>query len=69
SKAFTTILDANVTTFIIAIILYWFGTGPIKGFAITLGIGLVVSFFTAIVVTRVIFDIITLNKDVKKIRI
>ncbi len=69
SKAFTTILDANVTTFITAIILYWFGTGPIKGFAITLGIGLVVSFFTAIVVTRVIFDIITKSKDVKKIRI
>lgn len=69
SKAFTTILDANVTTFITAIILYWFGTGPIKGFAITLGIGLVVSFFTAIIVTRVVFDIITKSKDVKRIRI
>ena len=69
SKAFTAILDANATTFITALILYWFGTGPIKGFAITLGIGIVVSFFTAIVVTRLVFDLLTRNKNVKKIRI
>mgnify|MGYP000014573960 FL=1 len=56
SKAFTTIFDANLTTFIAAIILYWFGTGPIKGFAVTLSIGLIASFFTALFVTRVIFD-------------
>ncbi len=68
-KAFKTILDANVTSFLAAIILYWFGTGPIKGFAITLGVGLVVSFFTALVVTRLIFDLFTGNKNIKKIRI
>ncbi len=66
-KAFKTILDANVTSFIAAIILYWFGSGPVKGFAVTLGVGLVVSFFTAIVVTRLIFDLFTNKKDVKKI--
>ncbi|TET22106.1 MAG: protein translocase subunit SecD [Candidatus Cloacimonadota bacterium] len=55
-KAFVTILDANVTTFITAMILYFFGTGPIKGFAITLAIGILANFFTAIFVTRMIFD-------------
>ncbi|MBN1754594.1 MMPL family transporter, partial [bacterium] len=56
SRAFRTILDANLTTLITAIILYYFGTGPIRGFATTLGFGLVISMFTAIVVTRMIFD-------------
>ncbi|TES92928.1 MAG: protein translocase subunit SecD [Candidatus Cloacimonadota bacterium] len=55
-KAFITILDANLTTFITALILYFFGTGPIKGFAVTLGIGILANFFTAIVITRMIFD-------------
>ncbi|PIQ84291.1 MAG: protein translocase subunit SecDF [Candidatus Omnitrophica bacterium CG11_big_fil_rev_8_21_14_0_20_63_9] len=57
-KAFTAILDSNVTTLIAAIFLYWFGTGPIRGFATTLGLGLMASMFTAIVVTRVVFDIL-----------
>ncbi len=56
SRAFTTILDANITTIITAIILYNFGTGPIKGFATTLGVGLICSMFTAIIVTRLVFD-------------
>ncbi len=51
-RAFIAILDANVTTLIAAVVLYYFGTGPIQGFAITLGIGTVVSMFTAIVVTK-----------------
>lgn len=55
SRAFRTILDANLTTLITAIVLYQFGTGPIKGFAVTLSIGIVASMFTAIVITRVIF--------------
>ena len=55
-RVFTTILDANTTTFIAAIILFYFGTGPIKGFAITLSIGLAASFFTAIFITRNIFE-------------
>ncbi|MEO0294057.1 MAG: protein translocase subunit SecD [candidate division WOR-3 bacterium] len=55
-KVFITIFDANLTTFIAAIILFYFGTGPIKGFAVTLSIGLLASFFTAIFVTRNIFE-------------
>ena len=51
-RAFTAILDANVTTLIAAVVLYFFGTGSIKGFAVTLFIGTLVSMFTAIVVTR-----------------
>jgi len=55
-KVFSTILDANSTTFIAAIILFYFGTGPIKGFAVTLSIGLAASFFTAIFITRNLFE-------------
>jgi len=51
-RAFTTIMDANLTTFLVAIILYSFGTGPIKGFAITLSIGILTSMFTSIMGTR-----------------
>ncbi len=51
-RAFIAILDANITTLIAAVVLYYFGTGPIQGFAITLGIGTVVSMFTAIVITK-----------------
>ena len=54
-KAFWTILDANVTTFLTALVLYEFGTGPIKGFAVTLSIGIMASMFTALVVTREIY--------------
>lgn len=56
-RAFSTIADANVTTLIAAIVLFLFGTGPIKGFAITLSIGVVVSMFTAIVVTRAVVNL------------
>jgi len=59
SKAFLTILDANLTTLIVALILFQFGTGPIRGFATTLSIGILASMFTALVVTRLIFDILT----------
>ena len=52
NRAFTAILDSNITTMIAAVVLYLFGTGTIKGFAITLGIGTIVSMFTAIFVTR-----------------
>ena len=55
-RATITILDANITTILAAIVLYQFGTGPIKGFAVTLTIGLTCSMFTAIVVTRMLFD-------------
>ncbi|HEV8538628.1 MAG TPA: protein translocase subunit SecD [Bacteroidota bacterium] len=59
AKAFTAILDSNLTTFITGVILYQFGTGPIQGFALTLMIGIVASMFSAIIITRVIFDILT----------
>lgn len=52
SRAMTTIIDSNLTTLIAAFILYSFGTGPIKGFAVTLGIGIMTSFFSAIMITR-----------------
>ncbi len=54
SKAFSTIIDSNLTTLIAAAILYSFGTGPVKGFAVTLGLGVMTSLFTAIMVTRLI---------------
>jgi len=55
-RAFITIVDCNLTTLITAIVLYWQGTGPVRGFAVTLTIGLVVSMFTALFVTRTVFD-------------
>ncbi|HXG00066.1 MAG TPA: protein translocase subunit SecD, partial [Bacteroidota bacterium] len=58
-KAFSAIFDANLTTFITGVILYQFGTGPVQGFALTLMIGIVVSMFSAIFITRVIFNILT----------
>lgn len=60
-KAFWTILDANVTTLITALILFQFGTGPVRGFATTLSIGIIASMFTALVMTRLILDIITIS--------
>ena len=68
-RAFITILDANLTTFFTALVLYHFGTGPIKGFAITLGIGILASMFTAIVVTREIYGLAVGNRDVQKLSI
>ncbi|SME91714.1 protein translocase subunit SecD [Desulfovibrio gilichinskyi] len=59
SRATLTILDANITTVIAAVILYQFGTGPIRGFAVTLTLGIITSMFTAIFVTRIMFDIYT----------
>lgn len=59
NRAFWAIFDSNITTLLTAIVLYQFGTGPIRGFAVTLSIGIVASMFTAIVVTRVIFDFLT----------
>ncbi len=68
TKALRTIVDANVTTLIAAIVLYYFGLGPIKGFAITLMIGIVASMFTAVVVTKMLLRIfvgMNLTKNVK----
>lgn len=59
AKAWTAIFDSNLTTFITAVILYQFGTGPVQGFALTLMIGIVASMFSSIFITRVIFEIMT----------
>ncbi len=56
SKAYSAIIDSNITTFITGLILYQFGTGPVKGFALTLMIGLAASLFSALVIARVVFD-------------
>ncbi|MDY6844004.1 MAG: protein translocase subunit SecD [Thermodesulfobacteriota bacterium] len=69
SRAFVAILDSNITTVITAAILFQFGTGPIRGFAITLAIGIVTSFFTALFVTRVIFDYLFIVRGAKTISI
>jgi preprotein translocase subunit SecD len=68
-KAFSTIADANVTTLIAALVLYAFGTGPIKGFAVTLSIGIITSMFTAIVVTRAIVNLLYGGKRVERLAI
>lgn len=69
SRATATILDANVTTLIAAVVLFQFGTGPVKGFAVTLSIGLLANLFTAIVVTRVIFDYLLTQRRVRTLSI
>lgn len=68
-KAFITIADANITTLLAAVVLFGFGTGPIKGFAITLSIGIITSMFTAIVGTRAIVNYLYGNKPVQKLSI
>tara|TARA_A200000159_G_scaffold874_1_gene910 strand:+ start:320 stop:2176 length:1857 start_codon:yes stop_codon:yes gene_type:complete len=69
SRAFITIFDANVTTLIAALILYIIGTGPVKGFAITLSIGIITSMFTAIMCTRAMVNIVYGNKNIKELKI
>ena len=69
SRAFITIFDANVTTLIAALILYIIGTGPVKGFAITLSIGIVTSMFTAIMCTRAMINLVYGNKNIKELKI
>jgi len=66
-KAFSAILDSNITTLIAAALLFMFGTSSIKGFGITLTIGLIASMFTGIFVTRIIFDILSANKNFTKL--
>ena len=68
-RAIRTIVDANLTTGIAAAVLYQYGSGPIKGFATVLFWGIIVSMFTAIIVTRFVFDFITTRKNVEKLSI
>jgi preprotein translocase subunit SecD len=69
NRAFTTIFDANLTTFLVAAVLYTIGTGPVKGFAITLMIGIMTSMFTAIVGTRALVNIIYGGRKVETLSI
>jgi len=68
-KAFATIADANITTLIAAIVLFSFGSGPIKGFAVTLSLGILASMFTAILGTRAVINLIYGGKRIKKLSI
>jgi preprotein translocase subunit SecD len=68
-SAFRTILDSNLTTLISAIVLFQFGTGPIKGFATTLMIGIIANIFTAVFVTRLVYDSLLAKRALKKLSI
>ena len=68
-KAFSTIIDANITTLIAAVVLFSFGTGPIKGFAVTLAIGIITSMFTAIIGTRAVINLIYGHRRVKTLSV
>ena len=69
NRAFTTILDANLTTFLVALVLFTIGTGPVKGFSVTLMIGILTSMFTAIVGTRSLINLIYGGRSVQKLSI
>jgi len=66
-RAFWTIFDSNLTTLLAAFILFQYGTGPIKGFAVTLFVGIIVSMFVALYVTRFVYELISLNKKMNKL--
>lgn len=68
-RALRVILDANITTLITALILLQFGSGPVKGFATTLSIGILISLFTSVIVTRVIFNLLLAGKPIQKLSI
>jgi preprotein translocase subunit SecD len=68
-RAFITIIDSNITTLIAGVLLYQFGTGPVKGFAVTLSIGILANIFTAVYVTRWMFDFLTLKIRMKGLSI
>ncbi len=69
NKALWTILDANITTLITALVLFQYGTGPIKGFAVTLSIGILTSVFSALVITRLLYDIHPGSRPVRELSI
>ncbi len=69
SKAFWTIFDSHVTTLITALVLFQFGTGPIKGFAVTLSLGVAINLFTAQKKKKTVFDFINSRKEVTKLSI
>ena len=68
-RSLWTVLDSNLTTLLTALILFWFGTGPIKGFAVTLSIGIIFTIFSNVIVARVIADLIYGGKKVEALSI
>jgi preprotein translocase subunit SecD len=68
-KAFLTIIDSHVTTLITAAVLFQFGTGPVKGFAVSLSLGIIINLFTSLVATRVVFDFVLGRRHVKRLSI
>jgi preprotein translocase subunit SecD len=68
-KALFTILDSHVTTLITAVVLFQFGTGPIKGFAVTLSLGVMINLFSSLIGTKVIFDWVNMRKQIRRLSI
>lgn len=69
ARAHTTIFDANITTLLAAVILFAMGTGPVKGFAVTLSVGILTSMFTAILVTRALINLCYGGRTLKKLSV
>lgn len=69
ARAYSTIVDSNVTALIATVLLFWFGSGPVRGFAVTMGLGIVISMFTAVSVVRVLMIAIAARRKLKKIDI
>ncbi len=67
SNAIRAVLDANITTFLSGVVLYQFGTGPVRGFAVTLMIGILTTLYSAVVITRLVYDYVLSRRDVKKL--
>jgi preprotein translocase subunit SecD len=67
-KAFSAIFDSNITTILAGVIMFWMGSGPIRGYAVTLAAGVAVSMYTAIVVTRMIFDLLARTPPSRRLK-
>ncbi len=68
-RAYSTIVDSNVTALIATVLLFWFGSGPVRGFAVTMGLGIAISMFTAVSIVRVVMVFIAARQKLKKIEI
>ncbi|MBB6180258.1 protein translocase subunit SecD [Pseudorhizobium flavum] len=68
-RAYSTIVDSNVTTLIATVLLFWFGSGPVRGFAITMGLGIIISMFTAVAIVRIAMVWVAGRRKLKKIEI
>ncbi len=69
TRRFLTIMDSHVTTLITAAVLFQFGTGPVKGFAVSLSLGIIINLFTSLVATKVVFDFALNRMNVKRLSI